>query len=620
LSDVFSKGQTSVKVGAWYIGGDRCQFTVWAPSAKRVCVKIVAPAERVLPMQPIEFGYWQLIVDQIVPNTTYLYQLDGDLERPDPASQSQPEGVHGASQAIDHTTFAWSDREWSNLPLEELIIYELHTGTFTPEGTFDAIVDRLPYLKDLGVNTIEIMPIAQFPGDRNWGYDGVYPFAAQDSYGGVDGLKRLVDACHQQGMAVLLDVVYNHFGPEGCYIGDFGPYYADKYQCLWGSALNFDSAGSYGVRNYFIQNALYWLETFHIDGLRLDASDNIFDLNAKHFLQELAAATAELCERAGRPFYLMAENDLSDVRVTRTAEQGGYGLDAQWNDAFHHCVHTVLTGEQSGYYKDYGTFEQLAKAYKQGFVYSWDYSPDRQRWHGSDSSDLPGQNMVVCIQNHDQVGNRILGDRLSQLVSFDALKVAAAALFLAPNIPLLFMGEEYAEEAPFLYFVSHTDPELIAAVRTGRKQEFAHFHQEQDYIDPESMEAFDRSKLQWETSQQGHHQVMFNLYQHLIQLRRTLPALKQLNKQNLDAIGLPEERVLLLHRWCDEGAIFCLLNFGDEVSFAPTIPAGNWQKILDSAEDKWLGVGSAMPEILSSSDRSISIRASSFALYQSIPT
>ncbi len=611
-----------MKIGAWYIGGDRCQFTVWAPSAKQVSVKIVAPIEQVLPMQSIEFGYWQVIADRISPNTAYLYQLDGKIDRPDPASQSQPQGVHEVSQTIDHRKFTWSDREWSNLPLAELIIYELHTGTFTPEGTFDAIASRLPYLKELGINTIELMPIAQFPGGRNWGYDGVYPFAVQDSYGGVDGLKRLVDACHQQGMAVLLDVVYNHFGPEGCYIGDFGPYYIAKYQCLWGSAINFDGAHSYGVRNYFIQNALYWLETFHIDGLRLDASDNIFDLNAKHFLQELVEATANLSERVGRPFYLIAENDLSDVRLTRTAAQCGYGLDAQWNDAFHHCVHTVLTSEQSGYYKDYGTFAQLAKAYKQGFVYSWDYSPDRQRWHGSNSSDLPGQNMVVCIQNHDQVGNRILGDRLTQLVSFDALKVAAAALFLAPNIPLIFMGEEYAEDAPFLYFVSHTDPELIAAVRAGRKQEFAHFHLDRDYVDPESMEAFDRSRLRWETCQQGKHQVMFSLYQHLIQLRRTIPALKQLDKHNLEAIGLEDEKVLLLHRWCDEGAIFCLLNFGrDDVSFSPNIPNGNWQKILDSADDKWLGIGSLMPEkLLSSSDRSIMLRSSSFALYQSNPT
>jgi maltooligosyltrehalose trehalohydrolase len=605
-----------VNIGAWYLGGDRCQFTVWAPSSKQVSVKIISPTERVLPMQPAEFGYWQITVDGIAVGTTYLYQLDGHLESPDPASQLQPEGVHGPSQVIDHTSFTWSDTAWSNLPLEDLIIYELHIGTFTPEGTFDAIASRLPYLKDLGVNAIELMPISQFPGNRNWGYDGTYPYAVQNSYGTHHSLKRLVDACHQQGIAVLLDVVYNHFGPEGCYIGNYGPYFTDRFKGVWGNAINFDGPNSHGVRNYFIQNALYWFETFHIDGLRLDASDHILDLNAKHFLQELVEATADLSNDRGRKFYLIAENDLSDVRVIRTAEQGGYGLDAQWNDAFHHCIHTWLTGEQSGYYQDYGRGDQLAKAFKQGFVYSWNYSPARNRWHGSDSSDLPGHRFVVCIQNHDQVGNRILGDRLTHLVSFEALKLAAAALFLSPNVPLLFMGEEYAEDAPFLYFVSHTDPELIAAVRAGRKAEFAHFHQEKDYIDPESEEAFWRSQLQWELCNQGNHQILLNLYRHLIQLRRTIPALKQLNKQNLEVIALEDEKILLLHRWCNEGQIFCLLNFNQvDISLAPTIPGGNWQKILDSADRKWSGPGSSMPETLSVG-QSIAVRASSFALYQ----
>ena len=605
-----------MNVGAWYLGGDRCQFTVWAPNAHQVAIKIISPTERLLPMQATEFGYWQLTADQIAPGTTYFYQLDGTLERPDPASQFQPKGVHGPSQVIDHTTFKWNDSTWANLSLEDLIIYELHVGAFTPEGTFDAIASRLSYLKNLGINTLQIMPIAQFPGNRNWGYDGTYPYAVQDSYGGPDRLKQLVDTCHQHGIAVLLDVVYNHFGPEGCYVGDYAPYYTERFKGVWGNALNFDGSESYGVRNYFIQNALYWFETFHVDGLRIDASDHIVDLNAKHFLQELAEVTAELAQHHGRKFYLIAENDLSDVRVTRPATQGGYGLDAQWNDAFHHCVHTLLTGEQLGYYQDYGRCEQLAKAFKQGFVYSWDYSPHRDRWHGSDSSELPGHRMVVCVQNHDQVGNRILGDRLTHLISFEALKVAAAALFFSPNIPLLFMGEEYAEDAPFLYFVSHSDPELIAAVRAGRKAEFSHFHQEQDYVDPESEEAFQRSQLQWETCEQGHHQVMLNFYRHLIQLRGTIPALKQLNKQNLTAIALEDEKALLLHRWCSEGQIFCLMNFNQaELALTPTIPAGNWQKILDSADEKWSGPGSTMPVTLTVG-QSLTIRASSFALYQ----
>ena len=602
--------------GAFYLGGDRCQFTVWAPSHEQVAVNIVAPNARLLPMQAIGSGYWQLTTDAIAPGTQYFYQLGDDLERPDPASQFQPNGVHGPSQVINHTTFSWDDSAWTGIPLDELIIYELHTGTFTPEGTFEAIIPRLAELKALGVNAIELMPIAQFPGNRNWGYDGVYPFAVQNSYGSDESLKRLVNACHQQGMAIVLDVVYNHFGPEGSYFSDYGPYFTDKYKGVWGGALNFDGTQSYGVRNYFLQNALYWFETYHFDMLRLDATDHIVDLTAKHFLQELAEKVAELSHQQGRKFYLAAENDVSDVRLLQELDQGGYGMDAQWNDAFHHCAHTLLTGEQVGYYQDYGKCEQLAKAIKQGFVYSWEYSPFRDRWHGSDSSALPGYQFVVCIQNHDQVGNRMLGDRLTHLVSFDALKLGAAVLLLSPNVPLLFMGEEYGEEAPFLYFVSHTDPNLVEAVRAGRKREFAHFHLEGEYIDPQSEETFQRSQLHWETRNEGKHKVLRDLYQQLIQLRRTVPALKKLDKQNLEAIALEDEKLLLLHRWSAENQIFCFMNFSDQaISITPKIPDARWQKVLDSADEKWAGAGAKLPTELVFG-QSLTIPPISFALYQ----
>lgn len=464
------------------------------------------------------------------------------------------------------------------------------------------------------MNAIELMPVAQFPGNRNWGYDAVYPFAVQNSYGGPEGLKRLVDACHQQGMAIVLDVIYNHFGPEGSYFSDYGPYFTEKYNGVWGSALNFDGSQSYGVRDYFIQNALYWFETYHIDMLRLDATDHIIDLNAKHFLQELAERVAALSKQ-GRKFYLTAENDVNDVRILRGLDEGGYGMDAQWNDGFHHCLHTLLTGEQIGYYQDYGTCEQMAKALKQGFVYSWEYSPFRDRWHGTDSSALPGQQFVVCIQNHDQIGNRMLGDRLTHLVSFDALKLGAAVLLLSPNVPLLFMGEEYGEDAPFLYFVSHTDPNLVEAVRAGRKREFSHFHLEGEYIDPQAEETFERSQLQWEQRHEGKHKVLCDLYQHLIQLRRTIPALKKLDKQNLEATVIEDKKLLLLHRWSAESQIFCLINFNQEaVSLTPEIPKAKWQKILDSADEKWLGSNSSLPTELS--NQPLTIPATSFALYQ----
>ncbi|MBD2463311.1 malto-oligosyltrehalose trehalohydrolase [Oscillatoria sp. FACHB-1407] len=605
-----------MKVGSRYLGNNRCEFTVWAPFLKEVAVKVVSPVERLLPMQSIELGYWQVIADDIAPGTRYFYQLDGKSDLPDPASNFQPQDVHGPSEVVDHQTFQWTDQNWSGIPLEDLIIYELHVGTFTPNASFEAIIPRLKELYDFGVNAIEIMPIAQFPGARNWGYDGVYPYAAQHSYGGVEGLKKLVDAAHQQGMSVILDVVYNHFGPEGNYIGNYAPFFTERHRSPWGSAINFDGAHNYGVRNFFIQNALYWFEHYHIDGLRLDATDTIYDLGARHFLQELADRTNEFSQQQGRKFYLIAESDLNDARVVRESVIGGYGIDAQWNDSFHHCVHTLLTGENIGYYIDYGRCEQLAKAFKKTFVYSWDYSVYRNRWHGSDVSDRPGYQFIVCIQNHDQVGNRLLGERLTHLVSFEALKLAAGTLFLSPNVPLLFMGEEYGEEAPFLYFVSHSDPELIAAVRAGRKEEFAAFHIEGEYADPESLETFKRSQLTWEKRNEGKHKVLLEFYQHLIQLRRTIPALKKLDKQNLEASALEDQKLMFLHRWNQDSQIFCVMNFNlQAIALKPSTPPGNWRKILDSSEPKWMGQGTSMPEQLEGQNE-VTIQPHSFVLYQ----
>ncbi len=473
-----------MRLGAYYLGDRRCEFTVWAPNAETVSLQILTPQPRTIPMQQKEWGYWQVTADEIEPGTRYLYQLNGGETRPDPASYAQPEGVHGPSQVIDQH-FVWNDQGWSGVPLDNMIIYELHVGTFTPEGTFEAIIPRLPDLRELGITAIEIMPIAQFPGSqpagegsayRNWGYDGVYPFAVQNSYGGPQGLKKLVEACHKEGIAVVLDVVYNHFGPEGNYMSHFGPYFTETYRTPWGSAINFDDAHSPDVRSFFIQNALHWLQDYHIDALRLDAIQAIYDLGAKHFLEELAENVAELSQQDGRRRYLIAESDLNNPRIIRSPDKGGYGLDAQWSDDFHHALHALLTGSDIGYYQDFGTCEHLAKAYRDTFVYDWKYSPHRQRFHGSSALDCPLTQFVVCIQNHDQIGNQMLGERLFQLISFESLKLAAGAVLLSPYIPLLFMGEEYGEEAPFTYFVSHSDPELIQAVRKGRKQEFEAFH------------------------------------------------------------------------------------------------------------------------------------------------
>jgi maltooligosyltrehalose trehalohydrolase len=587
-----------MEIGSRYLGDRQCAFTVWAPKLKQVAVHLVAPEDKVVPLQQDEQGYWRGQVEA-EPGALYFYQLDGETDRPDPASHCQPQGVHGPSQIVDHNSFTWMDRDWQNRPLKEMVIYELHVGTFTPEGTFEAIIPRIPELLELGVNAIELMPLAQFPGERNWGYDGVYLYGVQYSYGGVNGLKQLVNACHQQGMAVFLDTVYNHFGPEGNYISCYGPYFTDKYKTPWGSAINFDDAHSYAVRNFLIQNALYWFREYHIDALRLDATDHIVDHSGKHFLQELAEATHAFSQQQGRKFYLTAECDLNDARWVRSPEKGGFGLDAQWNDEFHHAVHALLTGERRGYYLDFGNLDHLAKAYTHNFVYTWNFSQNRQKYHGSDPSDCSPSQFVVFSQNHDQVGNRMLGERLCHLVSFEAQKLAAATFLLSPSIPLIFMGEEYGETAPFQYFVSHGDPDLVAAVRKGRTEEFAAFHIEGEAPDPQSEETFQRSKLHWEQRHEGEHQTLWLFYQTLLRLRREVPALTHADRQCLEVTVLAEEKVLKLRRWHGNSQVLCLLNFNSQPSsITMTLPPGTWKKLLNSADSQWNGKGSDLPETI----------------------
>jgi maltooligosyltrehalose trehalohydrolase len=605
-----------VKIGTAYLGNGHCEFSVWAPLLSEVSVQIIAPEKHLIPMHPYGRGYWQVSATDIFPGTLYLYRLQDGTVYPDPASQSQPQGVHQPSQVIDHSSFIWDDAGWSGIPLEELIVYELHVGTFTPEGTFSAIIPRLSQLRSLGINAIEVMPVAQFPGDRNWGYDGVYPFAVQNSYGGVEGLKQLVNACHQKGMAVILDVVYNHFGPEGNYTSKFAPYMTSKYQTPWGSAINFDDAHSDGVRNFFCENALYWFRDYHIDALRLDAIHAIYDFGAKHFLAQLAETTAQFSQQQGRQFYLIAESDLNDVRVIRPQQLGGYGIDAQWSDDFHHSLHTLLTGEKQGYYQDFGSCAQLEKAWRQSFVYSWDYSSFRQRYHGSFAGDRPASQFVVCCQNHDQIGNRMLGERLSVLVGFEGLKLAAGVVLLSPYIPLLFMGEEYGEEAPFLYFISHGDPDLIEAVRQGRKAEFKDFQSQGEPPDAHSKETFLRCKLNWEQRREGKQAILLRFYQQLIRLRQQIPALKQFERQNLEVISRETDKLISLRRWSQHSQVFWLMNFGEQgVSSRVKLPQGNWHKRLDSADSEWLGNSSNLPQKLTQ-DHDLTIQPQSFAIYE----
>jgi maltooligosyltrehalose trehalohydrolase len=584
--------QFAPAVGACYLGEGRSRFRVWAPGAQSVEVHLLAPHERFVPLTRRTCGYYEAIVEGVEPATLYLYRLDGSRERPDPASRSQPQDVHGPSQVVD-SQFGWDEGLWCGIPLREYVVYELHVGAYTPEGTFEAIIPHVAELKALGITAIELMPIAQFPGSRNWGYDGVYPFAVQHSYGGPTGLKRLVQACHQQSLAVILDVVYNHLGPEGNYLWDYGPYFTDRYRTPWGPALNFDGVLSDEVRRFFIDNALFWVTEFHIDALRLDAIHAIVDHSARPFLEELGLALHARAEQLHRRIYAIAESALNDTRIIRPLELGGYALDAQWNDDFHHALRVLLTGDRGGYYQDFGDVEHLAKAFREGFVYSGEYSGYRQRRHGNSSRHIPAEQLVVFAQNHDQVGNRMRGERLSQLVSFEALKLAASAVMLSPFIPLLFMGEEYGEVAPFQYFISHLDRQLVDAVRRGRREEFAAFTWYGEPPDPQDLQTFQGAKLNHRLRHEERHRVLFEFYQELIRLRKELPALAHLSKQEMHVLGFSRARVLAIQRWCEAQEVWMILHFGhSHTSIRLPWSLGQWEKKLDSAEERWCGPGS----------------------------
>jgi maltooligosyltrehalose trehalohydrolase len=607
-----------LNIGTNYTRDGKCEFVVWAPLLKDVTLKLLSPVEQIIPLKKDKKGYWASEVDNVSAETLYLYRLENEKDRPDPASHFQPEGVHGPSQAVDHNSFNWEDDSWEGIPLSDMIIYELHVGTFTSDGTFGGVISQIPELIGLGINAIEIMPVAQFPGERNWGYDGTYPFAVQNSYGGPEGFKRLVNYCHKNGLAVILDVVYNHIGPEGNYLWDYGPYFTDKYKTPWGMAINFDDAFSNEVRNYFIENALHWFKNYHIDALRLDAIHGISDLSAIPFLQELAEKVENLSSVEGRKFYLIAESDLNDSRVIKPRKSGGYGIDAQWCDDFHHSVHTLLTGEKDGYYIDFGRIGHLVKSLREGFVYSGEYSEYRKRNQGNSSKYIPAEQFVVFSQNHDQIGNRMFGERLSNLVSFESLKLAAGIVLFSPYIPLLFMGEEYGEDVPFLYFVSHSDKELIEAVRKGRREEFKSFSWDNEPPDPQSADTFLKSKLSSLKKKNGNHNVLLNFYKFLINLRKKTPALSNLNKDDLDVSGFEDDKILVLKRWKDENHVFCIFNFnGSDINLVPVLPAGYWEKMTDSSDICWEGPGSLLPEKISGGEE-ITLRRHSFSIYNRV--
>jgi maltooligosyltrehalose trehalohydrolase len=498
-------------------------FRVWAPRAERVEVDL---GSRRLPMTAGDGGWWSVEAPGTPPGTDYAFAVDGGPPLPDPRSPWQPDGVHGRSRLLDHAAFSWTDARWQPPPLAAGVVYELHVGTFTPEGTFEAAIGRLDHLVALGVTHVELMPVAAFSGARGWGYDGVALYAPHHAYGGPEGLKRLVDACHARGLAVLLDVVYNHLGPSGNYLGHYGPYFTDRYRTPWGDAVNLDGPDSDEVRRFFLDNALTWLGDYHIDGLRIDAVHAIVDTSAIHLLEALAAEVAALQARLGRHLVLVAESDLNDPRVIRRPEVGGYGIDAQWNEDFHHALHSALTGERHGYYADFGSLEDVARTLCQGFLYDGRHSAYRRRRHGRPAADLSGHRFLGFVQNHDQIGNRATGDRLSQLVGAGRLRIAAALVFTAPFVPLLFQGEEWGAGTPFLYFTDHDDPDLGRAVREGRQREFAAFGWDPARIpDPQAPETFRRSRLDWAEPRREPHAGLLEWHRRLIRLRRAQPAL-----------------------------------------------------------------------------------------------
>lgn len=532
-------------------------FSVWAPKAEKVDVLV---NEKRYPMSPGQGGWWTVNLPQVSAGQDYAFSVDGSKPLPDPRSPWQPEGPEGPSRILDHGAFQWTDQSWQARPLGSAIIYELHVGTFTPTGTFDAVIDKLPYLVDLGITHIELMPVAEFEGHRGWGYDGVNLFAPHHAYGGPEGLKRLVNACHAHGLAVILDVVYNHLGPSGNCLPQFGPYFTEHHHTLWGAAVNFDDQDSVEVRDYFCSNALMWLRDYHFDGLRLDAIHAYADDSAIHFLEQVSRAVDDLETSLGRHLVLIAESDLNNPRVIQPYAAGGYGMDAQWSDDFHHALHRTITGEKDGYYADFNGLPDLVRALCHGFVYDGRYSVNRRRVHGRPGLGLDGRGLLGYIQNHDQIGNRAQGERISHLVGINLARVAAALVLTSPFVPMIFQGEEWGASTPFLYFTDYQDPELGRAVSQGRQREFTPFGWDPEEVpDPQDPETFGKSQLSWDEPDHEPHASIHEWYRQLIRLRRQIPDLAAGPLDRVSARADESGRGLIIHR----GSVTILANFSD---------------------------------------------------------
>jgi len=570
--------------------GDGTTFRVWAPACRRL--ELVVEGRAPHAMREAGEGLLEARLPALAEGTRYQYRIDGERYRPDPVSRWQPEGVHGQSALVDPSRFTWTDGGFRGHARGDLVFYELHVGTYTSAGTFEGVIPHLARLADLGVTAVEIMPVAEFPGSRNWGYDGVHLFAPQSTYGGPRSLRRLVDACHARGLSVILDVVYNHLGPEGNYLAEFGPFFTDRYKTPWGSAVNFDGADAAGVRRHFVENARYWVREFHVDGLRLDAIHSIFDASPLHVLTELTEAAREEGRALGRPVHVFAESHDNDRRIVLPTAEGGLGLDGVWSDDFHHAVHVRLTGERGGYYADYQAPEALPRSIAEGFAFQGERSEYFGRERGTPSADLEGEHFVICVQNHDQVGNRAQGDRLSTIVSFEAVKVAAALMFAAPALPLIFMGEEHGETSPFQFFTSFLDPGLMEAVRRGRTAEFAKFAWQGEVPDPGLPATYLRSRINHSLAGAPRHRELREYYQRWLALRASHPALGARHKA-LARAELIGGDVLVLRRSAPGGAGAVLVaNLSGERRPMPEITG---RPLIDSAETRFAGPGTRTP-------------------------
>jgi len=577
-------------LGASPLSGGEWRFVVYAPYCERLELCIGADRSRVVGLERGARGYFSGSVAGLSDGDRYCYRLDGERELPDPASRHQPDGIDGLSALFDPGAYRYRHEHFCPLPLGRSVIYELHVGTFTERGTLEAAAEVLPYLVELGVSAVEPLPLSQFPGARNWGYDGVFPYAVQNTYGGPRALQGFVDACHSHGLAVVLDVVYNHLGPLGNVLGAYGPYFTDRYTTPWGAAINVDGPGSDEVRRYFIENALRFFSEFRVDGLRLDAIHGIVDNTASPFLAELTAATRDLEERLSRPLTLIAESADNDPLVTTSGSPGGLGFSGQWSDDFHHALHALLTGERAGYYGDFGDLGSLAKAVERGFVFDGQYSGFRDRRHGAPLSVMHPERLVVFAQNHDQIGNRARGDRLSAALDPEHLGLVAATLLLSPQVPLLFMGEEYGELAPFCYFVDHRDEGLLAAVREGRRGEFAAFLDANDggeeLPDPGALATFVDSRPDRGLRFVGWHGELFRLYRTLIALRRAEPIVSD-PQASVEVEVVARDGLVVLARQARDSArtkLLVFLHFGDRpLDLCLPVASGGWECLVDSA-------------------------------------